>query len=145
MIPDAHATVIRGHGLLMIQGLSETVAGVWISSRPWERLPDTASDEELGASVRRVLEGSVRGVPNPPKDMSMAEHARPFVKAMGFRSNRELMRGSVIVMVAEEDGRVRALPTRGGQFTGSEVRSASLDPALIGIAVRQAIRQSSPS
>lgn len=149
MIPNAKASVLLGHGQFMLASVSRTVKGIWVVTDPFGRVPDTASDAELGAAIRRVLEGSRVGVDHPA-NVSVATYGRPFVRAMGFRTATELFRGGLSISARVDGDRLRAFPSRADKkgnvlFTGESVWSRSLADEDVGRTIREALARSSPS
>jgi len=141
------AAVLAGHGRFMLASVCKTACGVQLPADPIDRLRADVSETDLGAAVRRVLAASRRVIDDPPPGMSAEAYGRPLVRAMGFRSARELCRGAKSINVAIEDGVFKAFPSRGDAkgsalFTGEIVVSPSLSDVDIGHAVREALDRS---
>jgi hypothetical protein len=147
VIDKAKASVIAGHGLLMLGSVAKTTKGARLLAAPFERLLDDVSDQELGAAVLRMLEASGRVIEHPPAGISAEAYGRPFVQAMGFQSAQELFRGAKSISVRVDEGKFVAFPSRGDAdgtalFTGEVITSPSLRDSDIGQAVREAIGRS---
>jgi hypothetical protein len=141
----ARCDVSLGHGKFMIQSVSRTLRGIWIAMAPWEQLPATASDRELGAAIRAALEGSRTGVPHPEPGVSADDYGRTFLTAMGFRTLKEMTRGTRGVLVVEDSGRIRAnVAGPEGLNTGEVVWSSNLEDEVIARAIRTALDKSAP-
>lgn len=140
MIPGARASVLLGHDRYMVQALSRTVGGLWIAMAPWDQLPDSASDADLGRMIKAVMDGSRLNAPRPAPGISANAYGREFLTAMGFRSLRQLTRGARGVMVVEDGHRIHAAVSgRDGMNTGELVWSSGLGDEEVAHAVKTAL------
>jgi hypothetical protein len=127
----------------MIQALSRTVDGLWIEMPPWDQLPETASDLDLGRAIKTILDGSRLDAPSPEPGVSASDYGREFLTAMGFRSLRQLTRGMRAVLVVEDQHRIHAAVSgRDGLNTGELVWSSGLGDEEVARAVRTALDRS---
>jgi hypothetical protein len=143
MIPGAQADVYLGHGKYMLEAVSRTVDGLWVAMAPWDQLPDSASDTDLGRAIKTILDGSRLNAPSPELGVSANAYGREFLTAMGFRSLSQLTRGTRAVLVVEDGHRIRACVSgRDGLNTGELVWSTGLGGEEVARAVRTALDRS---
>ena len=121
----------------------QTTMGVGIAGYAVDVL-DSPADEELGARVLAALDTAGRVVPHPHSQEEWSAHTRSFVRAMGYRSHRQLMSANSAVVVSRQGDAVLVLPTdnlgtRGGYSHRSDRSTVVVArPSAVGKAIRAA-------
>ncbi|MEU4423581.1 hypothetical protein AB0F81_23380 [Actinoplanes sp. NPDC024001] len=103
--------VYRRGKLILIDAMSRTVDGFWISSPPYLVLDVTASPEEVGAALAQALAGSRQGVPNPPV-RNAPSPIQPLLELAGVKSWNTFVKGASLVLVEQEKRSVVFKPHR---------------------------------
>lgn len=94
------ASVDKYEDLYIVTTMSRTRDGFWIADGRPERVPATATAEQLGARVRRALDRSRVGVNTPPRDFSPAQ---PLLDMLDLPNYGAFMRRASGVEVFAED------------------------------------------
>lgn len=103
------SVVYRRGTLLWFRSLAETVEGLWIQSDPVLSLSVSATVEQIGISVRKVLAESVIGVPHPREWKDLPDS---LLEAAGVKSWNAFERNAVSCTIEDDGKRLVFLPTR---------------------------------
>lgn len=141
------ASVCRRRNKLLVRSFSKTTFGAWIGCEPRVALDSNVSDQELGETVQRALDGSKTGVPHPKQDEWNDVLTRPLLRLAGVKSYSEFHRGAVDCTVEHEGGTLRFIPYENrGAREGFVQKTdcaftipASSSPEEVGAAVRKAL------
>ena len=141
------AVVYQRRKDLLIDGMSQTTAGVWISAGRWQRLTLDADDEALGKAVRLALGDSRSGVPHPARE-DFPALLQPLLDAAGVKSYNTFEKGAKSVDVAQDDAGVFTVsPTENRGSAGGFVPQAGetvrgVNDAELGRAIHRALSMS---
>lgn len=142
-----HAIVyVAEDGTSRVVAMDVTTAGVSTSREPLIVAPGS-SDEELGARVIDAVDGAGRVVEQPQSQTEWSARTQAFVRAMGYRSHRHLMRVNSAVAVSRDGDGILVVPGENQGIRGGYVHRPDLAiivpsrPADVGQAIRNVVRQ----
>jgi hypothetical protein len=129
---------------IILWSYAKTTQGMWIALGPVVKLSDSATDEELAAGARAVLDGSRTGTPQPAK----LEGLKHVLAVAGVRSERAFNKGARSVGLRQEiDGTLILDPRKpvGGGWVGiDDVALHRPTDAELATAIRRAIADGVP-
>ena len=102
---------------------------------------DRPSEEELGAAALRAIGTAGRVVPHPPDQDAFRTETKRFLKSVGFRSHKALMRECSLVSILATRGEVVVTPTHNHGTSGgyedrpADARRVAASPVAIGGAI----------
>jgi hypothetical protein len=140
------ATLQARAGDIVLWSYSRTTDGLRIAVGPVVRISQGATDDQIAAAVRTVLDGSIEGIPRP-NPLQRLNHV---LAVAGVTSERAFNRGARSVGLQEEaDGTVILSPRKpeGGGWMGINDKVIVLHapaPGELASAIREAIDASLP-
>lgn len=112
------ASALLRKGKILIQGYSQTTAGIWVGMGPVYIIDETQADE-LGVKVLEALNQSTEGVRHPVQTEWKAIQA-PMLEAAGVKTWATLAKGAKAVGLEYEEGQVTMVPSTNYESNGGE-------------------------
>jgi hypothetical protein len=147
----AHVSVYQRGDRMLICADDQTVTGLWMGSDRIVTLATNVSASELGAAVRSALADSRTGLPTPDLRRKPPADA-PLWRAMGVRTRRAFMTGTLLCSILRDGSVITITPTANGGASGedrgwsdlpelSTVSSDAAEPGKLGAAVYHALER----
>ena len=104
------AAAYRRKNALLLHAESQTTAGVWIASPPFEKLDSGEDVVAIGQTIIKMLEASEASVPHPTK---WDELFQPMLDLAGdVKSWTTFCKGACCVSVDLDDGKLTISPNK---------------------------------
>ena len=131
---------LRGNETL-IMSAAKTIPGFEIHAEPVFRLVDDQPDAAVGHAVLKALDSYREKVPPPSPEVRGQD---PVLRSAGVSSWGQLERSSSNILITEEAGMIKAIPTQrrpGGAYLhlNNLAIQCRADAEEIGAALRQAV------
>ncbi|MBK0403713.1 CdiI family contact-dependent growth inhibition immunity protein [Adhaeribacter sp. BT258] len=94
--------------------------GFWIVTDQVSILPTDIDDSDLGEAVRKHLTLSKTDVPNPKGQVEFKQNRDRYKKAIGFRSEKQIMEGARYISIIEENSTLVISSTKNGGTSGDQ-------------------------
>jgi hypothetical protein len=96
---------------LIVHAQHKSTAGVSLAALPVMHIPVTATSEDIGQALRRVLDSYREGVAHPT---DWKGFGKEFLQEAGFRSWQALMKSAKSCWIEEASGQITFTPLRNG-------------------------------
>jgi hypothetical protein len=104
------ASIYLKDNMIRIVTEAQTTAGLYIAYLPVFFLKDADSQEEIGLTILKALDGFKVGIPHPKNQQEFKIHDMQFNEAMKIKSWRTFMKDSKLLSLKMNEGKIIIIP-----------------------------------